>query len=130
MARHYQSNNILSITRMRKTFAKRFIYLLITGVFALSLVAYFGSGQLGGRNANTSREFQEQPIVTVNGESVPRVQYERMWEQYKQFARGNETQSLSFQGMILNQIIDQALQRSIAKQRGLKVSNADIDKKI
>ena len=129
MARHYQPNNVLSITRMRKTFARRFIYLIITGVFALSLVAYFGGGQIG-TPGGASREYQEQPVVTVNGEAVPRIQYTNMWNQYKQFAGGNETQSLTFQGMVLTQIVDQALQRSIAKKRGLKVSDADIDKAI
>jgi len=130
MARHYQPNSFLSITRMRKTFARRAIYLFITGIFALSLVAYFGSGQMGGGGANSSREYQEAPIVTVNGEQVPRGQYTQMWEQYKQFTGGNEVQALSFQGMLINQLIDQALQRSVAKKRGLKVSEADIDKRI
>src|SRR5687768_8504453 len=130
MPRHYQPNTMLSITRMRKTFARRAIYLFITGIFALSLVAYFGSGQLGGSGANTSREYQEAPIVTVNGEEVPRGQFTQMWDQYKSMTGGNEVQAISFQGMLLGQLIDQALQRSVAKERNLKVSEADIDKRI
>ena len=129
MARQYESSNFLSITRMRKTFAKRAFYIILTVVFSLSLVAYFGSGQMGG-GQEASREYQEQPVVTVNGEKVPRMQYAQLWDQYKQFSAGNPTQALSFQGMVLNQIVDNAMQRALAKQRGLTVSDADIDKAI
>ena len=129
MARQYESSNFLSITRMRKAFAKRAFYIILTVVFSLSLVAYFGSGQMGG-GPDASREYREQPIMTVNGEDVPRIQYTQMWDQYKQFAAGNPTQALSFQGMVLNQIVDNAMQRALAKKRGLKVTDADIDKAI
>jgi len=127
MAREYQSSNLLSITRMRKVFAQRIWYVLLSIVFGLSIVLYFATPNSGPAS---SQERDAQAVLSVNGEKIPRAAYERQWDSMKRFAAGNEVQALQFQGMILDQMVNTALARSVARQRGATVSDAEVEKAI
>ena len=134
MPRAYNSSkSVASITYWRKFAQHRFIYLLLAGVFAVGIVAYFGtmSPMGGGGGRMDQRQRTEQTIATVNGEKISRGAYDSQWERFKRFGGGgNELQSVSMQGMLLGNLIDTAIATSAAKKKGLTVSDADIDKQI
>lgn len=130
MARQYSSSkSITSITYWRKFAEHRLIYMALAAVFAVGIVAYFGSMGPGGRSMdNTTRGVET--IATVNGIDISRADYDRQWDQAKSFARGNEMQSVQFQGMIVNGMIQSAIMQSAAKARGITVSDSEIDRAI
>jgi parvulin-like peptidyl-prolyl isomerase len=131
MPRKYSSSSsITSITYWRKFAEHRFIYLLIAGVFGFGIIAYFGMGQSGGVGRGGGATRTEQTIATVNGETISRGQYDKLWEQYKRMMGGGELQGMQMQGMVLTGLVKQAVARSVAKARHLTVSDADIDKAV
>lgn len=129
--RRSSSNSIASITYWRKFAKHRLIYILLTIVFAFGIVAYFGSGPMGGLGSSQAERLKraQEPIATVNGEPVLRGEYEGRVEAYRRIG-GGDLQRVSMEGMLLGQLIDQAAARAAAKQKGLTVSDADIDKAI
>src|SRR5262249_55654832 len=106
------------------------IYLMLAAVFGVGMVAYFGSsGPLGG--AANQRAVPEQDAgVTVNGEPVTQGGVDKQWGRRKRVFGGKEPNPPQGQGETRPQPINSALQTAIAKQRGLTVSDADIDKAI
>lgn len=132
MARQYpvsRKPGITSITYWRKFAQHRLIYLLLAGIFGVGMVAYFGTGPLGGaRGADPRQTRGQDEIATVNGEPVTRAEFDQQWEPMRRFGEGS--QGVQFQGMILTNLVDTALARNISKSRGLKVTDSDIDKAI
>lgn len=134
MPRQYQSSSMFSITRMRKVFARRLWYYLIAGIFALSIVVYFSGNPTGGGAGSANRTAAQDVLVLVNGEPVTRGEKEEIVRQLSGLqGRGSLSEAL-LGGMVLSRspygpgLIDQALARSLAKARGITVSDADIDK--
>jgi parvulin-like peptidyl-prolyl isomerase len=132
----YSSHNLASITYWRKFAQHRFMYMLLAVIFAFGIVAYFGVG-MGNRGGGVSGSKSQDVIALVNGEPVSRADYDRVWSQYKQNLQGNsDISSITMQAQILAGgqqmpgLIDMALLRSVAKQQGIVVTDADIDKKI
>jgi len=126
------SSSIASITYWRKFAKHRLIYVLLTIIFAFGIVAYFGSGPWGGLGSSQAERLAraQEPVVTVNGEPVTRGEYERGWENYRRFGGGSDLQAVQTQGRLLQSLIQTAANRAAAKQRGLTVSDADIDRRI
>jgi parvulin-like peptidyl-prolyl isomerase len=125
--------NILSITYWRKFASHRLAYIFLAGIFGFGMIAYFAPRTPGGSNGRGQAvtERSQEAIATVNGEAIPRMQYENQWGRYKQsFGGMGEAQQASFQGMVINGLVQGALERSIAKKKGLSVSDADIEKEI
>src|SRR5438132_9125403 len=103
MARQYTSSkNVTSITYWRKWAEHRLVYVILSLVFAVGIIAYFGMGQAPGGGARMPQTAGGQTIANVNGIDIPRTSYDRQWGQMRQFAGGNETQAATYQGMILN----------------------------
>jgi parvulin-like peptidyl-prolyl isomerase len=93
------------------------------------MIAYFGgSGPMGSPNARAER--MQDAIATVNGEAITRGDFENEWSEMKRFFGSNDANAAMFQGNTLYRMINAALSISLAKQKGLSVSDADIDKAI
>ena len=80
---------------MRKVFAHRIWFIMLSIVFGAGIILYFGTGPAGrsgmGGGADSSRASRAaQPILTVNGEPVPRSQYDQVWDNMKRRIGGNE----------------------------------------
>ncbi len=136
MARQYPSKsrsgrNITSITYWRRFAEHRLMYIVLAFVFGFGIIAYFGTGPMGGGPSRADQERASgQTVVTVNGEPVTRQEYDRLWDRMKSNAGSSDLQAATFQGYILNNLISQAVMRAAAKKAGLTVSDADIDKQI
>lgn len=133
MAKHYEppkSNKLTSISAWSDLVRNRFWYLLIALLFAFSIIAYFGAGPSGmGGGASDSRDRgMNETVATVNGEPITRGEVESAMQRVKQFSQGNDANAVQFEGMMLGQLVDQAILRSEAKKQGLTVSDADVDK--
>ncbi|HXG24223.1 MAG TPA: SurA N-terminal domain-containing protein, partial [Chthonomonadales bacterium] len=119
---------------MRKVFARRLWYYLIAGIFALSIVVYFSGSPTGSGAGSTDRTAAQNVLVLVNGEPVTRGEKDEIVRQLSGLqGRGSLSEAL-LGGMVLTRspygpgLIDQALARSLAKARGITVSDAAIDK--
>lgn len=135
MAKHIETrkvNKLTSITAWHDLARNRFGFLLIAGFFAFGIIAYFGSGPGGGMGDTGRRRDQgrNDAVALVNGESITRGEADSAFQRVKQFSRGNDANAVQFEGMILNQLVDQAILRGEAKKQGLTVSDAEIDKSI
>ncbi len=134
------SRNITSITYWRQFSANRFWYFVIAILFALGIIVYFGGG-LGISNQNAEESAAiGQVIATVNGEPITQEEFDLAWNQIRNNNQsGSELQKILMKGQVFAGtsgmqgspgLIDEALLRSIAKQKGFKVTNKDIDKQI
>ena len=102
---------------MRKVFAHRIWFIMLSIVFGAGIILYFGTGPAGrsgmGGGADSSRASRAaQPILTVNGEPVPRSQYDQVWDNMKRRIGGNEPQPLH-----KGRSGDQAVERVFVVQR-------------
>ncbi len=123
------AGGMLSVSNWRRFASNRFWFLLIAGIFAFGIIAYFGTGT---PSMNREREARSnEPVATVNGEPITRGEFESIWNTWQRSGMGSdEANAPLMQGMILNQLIDVALMRAAAKQRKVQVSDADIEKEI
>lgn len=137
--------NITSVTYWQK-FAHKGVFLFLALIMAVSMVAYFALRNFGddrGAGGRRGGEGANEPILTVNGITIPRLDYERARanneQQQRQFRQQfaalggmseSESQKARQEGSVVSGLIDNALQRSIAKERGLKVTDADVNETI
>jgi len=119
--------SVASISAWRKFAVHRVFFIGIAVVFGLSVVAYFGGSPFSGRDAEVQR-LREDVIATVNGEKVVRGDYMAAWEQLERQAGGSEMQAAYLQGMIVRSLVDEAMLRQIAKQRGVQVSDDEVER--
>jgi parvulin-like peptidyl-prolyl isomerase len=120
------ARSIASITYWRRFAAHRVIFIGIAVIFAASLVVYFGVSTDGGHQR--TREYMEQPVVTVNGYPVTRAEYERQVEGLRRMAGGDPAMVAALEGQVLSGLIDQALLAGAAKARKLTITEQDIDR--
>lgn len=130
--------NITSITYWRKFAVHRVFYLFIAGLFGVSAIAYFGSP--GGRGGgNSAAERGAVAIAIVNGEPITRAVYDSQWsrqrqqmQQMRRFGGPPPTPmtEVQEQGRLIDQLVMNAVATSLAKKRGITVTDADIERQI
>ncbi len=126
-------NKLTSITAWHDLARNKLGFLIISLVFAFGIVAYFFGGPGGGGSGNSSRtpaERMSETVAVVNGENVSRGEVENAFQNVRQFSRGNDANAVQFEGMMLSQIVDQAILRGEAKKQNLTVSDAEVEKAI
>src|SRR5712691_4854700 len=107
MARQYapksrKGPNITSITYWRRFAEHRLMYIILAFVFGFGIIAYFGTGPMGGGPTRADRNTSGQTtVVTVNGEAVSRTEFDRVWDQMKRRAGSSDLQAVTFQGFVL-----------------------------
>src|SRR4051794_13589329 len=114
MAKQYQppkANKLTSITAWHDIVRNRFWFLLIALFFAFGIIAYFGTGPggMGPTMDNPRDRSMNDTVAVVNGENIARSEVENAMQRVKQFSRGNDASSVQLEGMMLGQIIDQAI---------------------
>jgi hypothetical protein len=125
-----RSRGVMSLTSWRGLARNRVVYWFLAIVMGVGIVAMFSG--IGGRPQGSSGESQEarsgEVILTVNGEPVKRGEYETMWQMMRQQQNVTELESAMPQGCVTQELIKRALVRSLAKARGIKVSDAEVDR--
>jgi foldase protein PrsA len=137
----------MSIVRMRKVFRKRIkarigkrMYNLPSfaeGVFALIILIFVAGAYytFGGPADNTSRGNERgarvnQVVAVVNGEKIARAVYDLDMSMRQTLGERDATQERWTKVGLLNSLIDSALMRQATKREKIKVSSADIRKKV
>jgi parvulin-like peptidyl-prolyl isomerase len=124
-------SKLTSISAWHDFARNRFAYLLLAAIFGFGIIAYFGSGPGGGRGDLDRAARGAEPIALVNGEPITRADAERVLEMSsRNMGALGGTQAIQMQGGMLAQLVDSAIQISVAKKRGLSVSDAEIEKNI
>jgi parvulin-like peptidyl-prolyl isomerase/Tfp pilus assembly protein PilF len=120
-----------SLRRTRKKLQKQVIrwtiWLGITLIFVLGMFSGFSWVERQVRGLNLPRD-----IARVNGEEIPRQQYEQALTRLTQFGpRRLSPQDWAFsKEQIFHELVDNELLRQEAYRRGLRVTRADINKRI
>jgi len=137
----------MSIVRMRKVFRKRIkatigkrhynLPSFAEGIFALIIVIFVAGAYytFGGPGGNTSqgdaRGGRVTPVVAVvNGEKIGRAVYDLNMSMRQNLGDQDATQERWTKVGLLNSLIDSALMRQAATREKIKVSGADIRKKV
>jgi peptidyl-prolyl cis-trans isomerase C len=134
MAKQYQTSKaskLTSITAWHDLARNRLGFLFLALLFGFGIIAYFGTGP--GGNIDTGRNrpaTTNDTVATVNGEPITRNEVDSAFNRVRQFSRGNDASAVQLEGMMLGQLVDQALLRGEAKKQGLKPSDADVDKQL
>ena len=120
-----------SLRRTRKKLQKQVIrwtiWLGITLIFVLGMFSGFSWVERQVRGLNLPRT-----IARVNGEEIPRQQYEQALIRLTQFGshRLSPQDWAFFKEQIFRELVDNELLRQEAYRRGLRVTRADINKRI
>jgi parvulin-like peptidyl-prolyl isomerase len=120
-----------SLRRTRKKLQKQVIrwtiWLGITIIFVLGMFSGFSWVERQVRGLNLPRT-----IARVNGEEIPRQQYEQALIRLTQFGshRLSPQDWAFFKEQIFRELVDNELLRQEAYRRGLRVTRADINKRI
>ncbi|MCC6036928.1 MAG: peptidylprolyl isomerase [Armatimonadetes bacterium] len=120
-----------SLRRTRKKLQKQVIrwtiWLGITLIFVLGMFSGFSWVERQVRGLNLPRD-----IARVNGEEIPRQQYEQALIRLTQFGshRLSPQDWAFFKEQIFHELVDNELLRQEAYRRGLRVTRADINKRI
>ncbi len=120
-----------SLRRTRKKLQKQVIrwtiWLGITLIFVLGMFSGFSWVERQVRGLNLPRA-----IARVNGEEIPRQQYEQALIRLTQFGshRLSPQDWAFFKEQIFHELVDNELLRQEAYRRGLRVTRADINKRI
>jgi len=120
-----------SLRRTRKKLQKQVIrwtiWLGITLIFVLGMFSGFSWVERQVRGLNLPRD-----IARVNGEEIPRQQYEQALIRLTQFGshRLSPQDWAFFKEQIFRELVDNELLRQEAYRRGLRVTRADINKRI
>jgi parvulin-like peptidyl-prolyl isomerase/Tfp pilus assembly protein PilF len=120
-----------SLRRTRKKLQKQVIrwtiWLGITLIFVLGMFSGFSWVERQVRGLNLPRD-----IARVNGEEIPRQQYEQALTRLTQFGprRLSPQDWAFFKEQIFHELVDNELLRQEAYRRGLRVTRADINKRI
>jgi parvulin-like peptidyl-prolyl isomerase/Tfp pilus assembly protein PilF len=120
-----------SLRRTRKKLQKQVIrwtiWLGITLIFILGMFSGFSWVERQVRGLNLPRD-----IARVNGEEIPRQQYEQALIRLTQFGshRLSPQDWAFFKEQIFRELVDNELLRQEAYRRGLRVTRADINKRI
>jgi parvulin-like peptidyl-prolyl isomerase/Tfp pilus assembly protein PilF len=120
-----------SLRRTRKKLQKQVIrwtiWLGITLIFVLGMFSGFSWVERQVRGLNLPRD-----IARVNGEEIPRQQYEQALTRLTQFGprRLSPQDWAFFKEQIFRELVDNELLRQEAYRRGLRVTRADINKRI
>jgi parvulin-like peptidyl-prolyl isomerase/Tfp pilus assembly protein PilF len=120
-----------SLRRTRKKLQKQVIrwtiWLGITLIFVLGMFSGFSWVERQVRGLNLPRT-----IARVNGEEIPRQQYEQALIRLTQFGshRLSPQDWAFFKEQIFRELVDNDLLRQEAYRRGLRVTRADINKRI
>jgi hypothetical protein len=96
-------------------------------VFGIPLVIGFGWNQYGGRGGNSRPTDQNAVIATVNGEPITAGQF-RSAIPPRTSAVGE--QYAKVKGAVMNQLVAGAVISQLAKKYNVKVSDADVDRKV
>jgi len=121
--------DLLSIVWWRKFYAKvgRGFGWGCAIVIGIPLVIGFGWGGFGGRGGNSRPTDQNSVIATVNGEPITEGQFRNAIPQ-RTGAVGE--QYAKVRGSVMNQLVAGAVISQLAKKYNVKVSDADVDRKI
>ncbi|HSV74061.1 MAG TPA: peptidylprolyl isomerase [Chthonomonadales bacterium] len=119
-------SSLTSITAWRRLAVHRVLFIGIAVVFGLGVIAYFGASPMATQDAETQR-LRDETVVTVNGQAVTRGDYMSAWDQLERRAGGNELQAAYLQGMIVRSLVDEAMLRQVAEQRGLRVTDREVE---
>jgi tetratricopeptide (TPR) repeat protein len=120
-----------SLRRTRKKLQKQVIrwtiWLGITLIFVLGMFSGFSWVERQVRGLNLPRD-----IARVNGEEIPRQQYEQALTRLTQFGprRLSPQDWAFFKEQIFRELVDNELLRQEAYRRRLRVTRADINKRI
>jgi parvulin-like peptidyl-prolyl isomerase len=120
-----------SLRRTRKKLQKQVIrwtiWLGITLIFVIGMFSGFSWVERQVRGLNLPRT-----IARVNGEEIPRQQYEQALIRLTQFGshRLSPQDWAFFKEQIFRELVDNELLRQEAYRRGLRVTRADINKRI
>jgi parvulin-like peptidyl-prolyl isomerase/Tfp pilus assembly protein PilF len=120
-----------SLRRTRKKLQKQVIrwtiWLGITLIFVLGMFSGFSWVERQVRGLNLPRT-----IARVNGEEIPRQQYEQALIRLTQFGshRLSPQDWAFFKEQIFRELVDNELLKQEAYRRGLRVTRADINKRI
>lgn len=126
-----KASKLTSISAWHDLARNRFWFLMIALLFGFGIIAYFGSGPGGGTNTPGTHDLgMNDTVATVNGEPITRAEAESAFQRVRQLSRGNDASAVQFEGMMLNQLVDQAILRGEAKKQGLTVADADVEKQL
>jgi parvulin-like peptidyl-prolyl isomerase len=126
-----KASKLTSISAWHDFARNRLAFLIIAIIFGFGIIAYFGSGPGGGGSGVDRAAREQEAVVVVNGEPVTRAEVEREVEgANRSFAAMGPAESARMQGGMLAQLVDNALRVSVAKKRGLSVSDNYIDEHI
>lgn len=122
-------HSFLSISAWRKFSAHRIFYVILAVMFGLGIVAYFG-GAPSARDGQGGSQHSTSVIATVNGMPIQRGDYETQWEQMRKQMGAATTNAAAIQGMVLDKMVGDAIVAAEAKHRGIKVTDAEVDRVI
>jgi parvulin-like peptidyl-prolyl isomerase len=96
-------------------------------VFGIPLVIGFGWNQYGGSGRGNSRQADANAVIAaVNGETIT----EALFRNSIPTGSGSGEQHAKIQGQVLNQLVQSAVIRQMAKKYNVQVSEADVDRKV
>jgi parvulin-like peptidyl-prolyl isomerase len=137
----------MSIVRMRKVFQKRTkakigkrhlnlpslaegIFYLIILIFVAGAYYTFGGPATRGRSEQNQGGRTTAVVATVNGEKISRALFDLNMASRQDLGDRDATQERWTKAGLLNSLIDAALMRQATKREHIKVTSADIRKKI
>lgn len=138
----------MSIVRMRKVFRGRkrvkigkkhynlpspaeAIFYLIVLIFVAGAYYTFGGPSRTSRYEDRKRTGHVTPVVaSVNGQKISRALFDLNMGMSRDMGESDPTQERWKKSGILNSLIDGLLKRQAVKKEGIKVSGADIKKKV
>jgi len=122
----------MSITKLRKKLNKgadRLIFLGLAVVMAIGMVVYFGG--VGGVRPNEYGEGHNYLVARVDGRKIMLDQVEQLVAQNQGTDNSTDPRfKAQMRAYALDQIIDNIIKVNAAKQRGLTVTNAELNQEI
>jgi parvulin-like peptidyl-prolyl isomerase len=126
----------MSITGMRRTFQKRLrpIFWFLTIVFGVGMVAYFGTGRMGGGPGATSGG-RDDVVLKVNGIEFKHSLFDAMYtreqaSRSQQYGVQDWFESIPGQAFLRQQVgeqfLDLAVDVAAAKAEGVRVGKRDV----
>jgi hypothetical protein len=96
-------------------------------VFGVPLVIGFGWNQYGGSGRNQSRQGDSNAVIAaVNGEPITETQFRNSIPT----SSGSGEQHAKVEGQVMNQLVQSAVIRQLAKKYNVQVSEADVDRNV
>jgi parvulin-like peptidyl-prolyl isomerase len=95
-------------------------------VFGVPLVIGFGWNQYGGGREGPGEGDANAVIATVNGEAITKTQFQSAIPR----SSGSGVEHAKVEGGAMNQLVAATVLRQLAKKYGVRVNDADIDRKV